>query len=52
MDAHQAKIKSTVGAIEEKLEAAIHSMRVWQKQTMARQEMMEACLECKQPTSE
>jgi RNA polymerase subunit RPABC4/transcription elongation factor Spt4 len=35
----------------EKMEAAIHSLRSWRKKTMTYQEMMEACLECKELTS-
>jgi flagellar hook assembly protein FlgD len=50
MDANQERmnanlrkeIESTVRAIEEKLEAAIHCMRAWRKETMACQEATEA----------
>jgi hypothetical protein len=37
---------------QERMEAAIHSMRAWQKEMMACQETMEAHLEFKEPTSE
>jgi hypothetical protein len=48
----QAEMRSKVSAIEENMEAAIHSPRAWRKETMARLEMMEARLECKKPSSE
>jgi hypothetical protein len=46
----QAEMKSAVSAIEEKMEAAVHSMRTWRKEMMACQEPTEAHMECKEPT--
>jgi hypothetical protein len=48
----QAEKKSTVSAIEEKMEAAKYSMRAWRKEMMACQGTTEAYLECTEPTSE
>jgi hypothetical protein len=41
----QEEMRSRVSAIEEKLDAAIHSMRAWRKETTACQDAMEANLE-------
>jgi hypothetical protein len=45
-------MRSTVSAIEEKMEAAIHSLRAWQEEMMACQELSGAHLGCKKLTSE
>jgi hypothetical protein len=37
---------------QEKTEATVHSLSTWRRETMACQEMTEANLECKEPTSE
>jgi hypothetical protein len=45
--------KAEMKAIQDKrMEAAIPAMRTWRKEVMAYQEMTEAHLECKEPTSE
>jgi hypothetical protein len=41
----QVEMRSTVNAIEEKLDAAVHYMRAWRKETLACQDAMEANLE-------
>jgi hypothetical protein len=48
----QAEMRSTVSAIEGKMEAAIHSLRAWRKDAMSCQEMTEVRLECKKPNPE
>jgi hypothetical protein len=50
----KAQVASLVSWMEihQKIEATIHAMRAWRKETMACQDMTEACLECKEPTSE
>jgi hypothetical protein len=48
----QAEMRYTISAVEVKMEAAVHSLRAWRKETMACQGTTEARLECKEPTSE
>jgi hypothetical protein len=52
MKAQMASLLSWMDIHHEKMEAAIHTLRTWRKEMMACQEMVEACLECKEPTSE
>jgi hypothetical protein len=47
----QAEMRSRVGHIEEKMDAWIANMRDDEKERTSLQETMEACLECKEPTS-
>jgi hypothetical protein len=46
----QAEMRPTVRAIEEKMEAAVHSLRACRKEVVACQETMAVHLECKEPT--
>jgi hypothetical protein len=48
----QAEIKSLLSVIEKKIDPAVHSMRARRKYMMACKDTTEACLECKEPTSE
>jgi hypothetical protein len=52
MKAQMASFVSWMDIHQEKMEAAIHVLRAWRREMMACQEMMEAHLECKEPTSE
>lgn len=44
MDSHQERM-------EVKMDAWLEELKAWRKETMAYQEVMEACLESKEPTS-
>jgi hypothetical protein len=48
----EAEMRSRVSDIGEKMEAAVRSLRAWPEETIACQELTEARLECKKPTSE
>jgi hypothetical protein len=44
----QEAMNTQMDTYHEKMEAAIHSLRAWQEETMVCQGKMEACLECKE----
>jgi hypothetical protein len=52
MKAQMASLVSRMDIHQEKMEATIHILRAWRKETMACQDMMEAYLEWKEPTLE
>jgi hypothetical protein len=45
------KMEQIIKLMLTKMDAWIADMRAWRKETKAGQERMEACLECKEPTS-
>jgi hypothetical protein len=51
IDATLKEMLTKINANQEKIDACIAEMGVWQKETMACQEAMDACLESKEPTS-
>jgi chromosome segregation ATPase len=52
IDVNQERMESTVNVAQEKMEAWIAEMKDGRKEIMACQETTEACLECKEPTSQ
>jgi hypothetical protein len=48
----QEEMNTLMDIHQEKMEAAIHSLRAWREEMMVCQGTMEACLECKELTSE
>jgi predicted DNA-binding protein (UPF0251 family) len=51
MESSQEEFKATRNRHQEKMAACLAEMRAWRNKTMARQEIMEACLKSKEPTS-